>query len=122
MSQVRFLVATIILVLSGFVQLTIAQSNRTDDLQRAFKSPPDEARIMMRWWWLGPAVTKPELEREMRLLKEDVIGGSISSLCTHSCSMMKARASRLCHFFPTNSSTRSDLLPLKLANLACAWT
>lgn len=30
---------------------------------------------MMRWWWFGPAVTKPELEREMRLMKEGGIGG-----------------------------------------------
>lgn len=29
----------------------------------------------MRWWWFGPAVTKPELEREMRLMKEGGIGG-----------------------------------------------
>ena len=30
---------------------------------------------MMRWWWFGPAVTKPELEREMRLMKQGGIGG-----------------------------------------------
>ena len=30
---------------------------------------------MMRWWWFGPAVTKAELEREMRLMKEGGIGG-----------------------------------------------
>src|SRR6185369_631052 len=36
---------------------------------------PDDARIMMRWWWFGPAVTKPELERELRLMKEGGIGG-----------------------------------------------
>ena len=29
----------------------------------------------MRWWWFGPAVTKPQLEREMRLMKEGGIGG-----------------------------------------------
>ncbi len=29
----------------------------------------------MRWWWFGPAVTRPELEREMRLMKEGGIGG-----------------------------------------------
>ena len=45
------------------------------DLQRGFEHPPDNARIMMRWWWFGPAVTKPELEREMRLMKEGGIGG-----------------------------------------------
>jgi hypothetical protein len=30
---------------------------------------------MMRWWWFGPAVTKTELEREMRLMKDGGIGG-----------------------------------------------
>ena len=30
---------------------------------------------MVRWWWFGPAVTKPQLEREMRLMKEGGIGG-----------------------------------------------
>jgi hypothetical protein len=45
------------------------------DLERAFRTPPDDARIMMRWWWFGPAVTKAELEREMHLMKEGGIGG-----------------------------------------------
>src|SRR5262249_51362002 len=46
-----------------------------DDLQQSFLNPPDDTRIMMRWWWFGPAVTKAELEREMRLMKEGGIGG-----------------------------------------------
>jgi len=46
-----------------------------DDLQKGFANPPDDARIMMRWWWFGPAVTKAELERELRLMKEGGIGG-----------------------------------------------
>src|SRR5580698_343982 len=44
-------------------------------LKLAFQHPPDEARIMMRWWWFGSAVEKPELEREMRTMKEGGIGG-----------------------------------------------
>jgi hypothetical protein len=44
-------------------------------LQRQFETPPDDARIMMRWWWFGPAVTKPQIEREMRLMKQGGIGG-----------------------------------------------
>jgi hypothetical protein len=46
-----------------------------EDLARRFERPPDDARVMMRWWWFGPAVTKPQLEREMRLMKEGGIGG-----------------------------------------------
>jgi hypothetical protein len=45
------------------------------DIERAFRTPPDDARIMMRWWWFGPAVTKAGLEREMRLMKDGGIGG-----------------------------------------------
>src|SRR6266851_3294670 len=54
---------------------TAAPAESIADLHRAFQHPPDDARIMMRWWWFGPAVTKPELEREMRLMKEGGIGG-----------------------------------------------
>ena len=45
------------------------------ELRRGFEHPPDDARIMMRWWWFGPAVDKPELERELRTMKEGGIGG-----------------------------------------------
>src|ERR1039458_6582565 len=45
------------------------------DLRRAFEQPPADARIMVRWWWFGPAVTTGELERELRTMKEGGIGG-----------------------------------------------
>src|ERR1019366_3437520 len=45
------------------------------ELRRGFEGPPAEARMMGRWWGFGPCVTKPELEREMRLMKEGGIGG-----------------------------------------------
>src|SRR5436190_1367983 len=45
------------------------------ELQRLFENPPADSRIMMRWWWFGPAVTRPELEREMKMMKEGGIGG-----------------------------------------------
>src|SRR5215467_9256156 len=56
-----------------FASLASAQS--VTDLQRSFQHPPDDARIMMRWWWFGSAVAKPELEREMRAMREGGIGG-----------------------------------------------
>jgi len=40
-----------------------------------FENPPEDCRIMMRWWWFGPSVTQYELEREMKLMKEGGIGG-----------------------------------------------
>src|SRR5690242_20597825 len=45
------------------------------ELERLFQSPPEDSKIMMRWWWFGAAVTHTELEREMRLMKEAGIGG-----------------------------------------------
>src|SRR5215468_3457680 len=63
---------TLALLLTAFLT-TNAQT--ISDLQRGLAQPPDDARIMMRWWWFGPAVTKQELEREMRLMKEGGIGG-----------------------------------------------
>ena len=54
---------------------SIASAQTIDELRRGFTSPPDDARIMMRWWWFGPSVTKPEIERELRKMKEGGIGG-----------------------------------------------
>jgi hypothetical protein len=45
------------------------------DLKKSFQNPPDNSRIMMRWWWFGPGVTEAELEKEMRMMKEGGIGG-----------------------------------------------
>ena len=60
----------ITLIFSNF-----ARAASVDDLQKNFQTPPDDARIMMRWWWFGPAVTKPELERELRVMRDGGIGG-----------------------------------------------
>jgi hypothetical protein len=46
-----------------------------DELRGQFASPPDDSRIMMRWWWFGPAVTRPEIERELQAMKAAGIGG-----------------------------------------------
>ena len=51
-----------------------APANITE-LKRGFQHPPDDPRIRVRWWWFGPSVTKPELEREMLAMKEGGIGG-----------------------------------------------
>ena len=60
---------------TGFSRTRQSAPATIDDLQRAFVSPPADSRIMMRWWWFGPAVTKPELERELRTMREGGIGG-----------------------------------------------
>lgn len=77
----RFLIgflmsAWALLVLSPFAR---AQSQKSEDfladLRHSFDKPPDDCRIMMRWWWFGPSVTKAELERELALMKAGGIGG-----------------------------------------------
>src|SRR5262245_1886366 len=55
--------------------LTAAEPATIADLAHAFAQPPDDTRIMMRWWWFGPKVSKPELERELRQMKAGGIGG-----------------------------------------------
>jgi hypothetical protein len=55
--------------------LSPASAATLDDLRRAFEHPPDDARIMVRWWWFGPAAKPAELETEMRAMKAAGIGG-----------------------------------------------
>src|SRR5262245_21879868 len=69
------LVLTLLLFSLGFQPCVAVTAAPIDDLQRSFQNPPDNARIMMRWWWFGPAVARAELEREMRLMKDGGIGG-----------------------------------------------
>lgn len=58
--------------LQGLAQQSVATIAQ---VQRSFLNPPDDARPMMRWWWFGPAVVKPELEREILAMKSGGIGG-----------------------------------------------
>ncbi len=50
-------------------------SNSFKDVAARLASPPDDARPMVRWWWFGPAVVKPQLEREMAAMKAGGFGG-----------------------------------------------
>ena len=60
---------TLVLSIHLFSQVSI------DSLKRNFQNPPDNAKPMMRWWWFGIAVEKPELLRELQQMKADGIGG-----------------------------------------------
>jgi hypothetical protein len=62
-------------ILAAFVCVVALSGQTLSDLKRGLANPPDDARIMMRWWWFGTDVSKPELERELRLMKEGGIGG-----------------------------------------------
>lgn len=65
----------VVLLILSLLALPLRTAAQIDVLQRSFLDPPDDARIMMRWWWFGPAVENAQLEREMRLMKEGGIGG-----------------------------------------------
>jgi hypothetical protein len=53
----------------------VAQSTDLRNFAATFKSPPDGARPMIRWWWFGPAITKPELLHELEQMKQGGFGG-----------------------------------------------
>lgn len=58
------------------VSLASAQADTAiSNLHRSFAEPPDSSRILMRWWWFGPAAAKPELTRELEQMKAAGIGG-----------------------------------------------
>jgi alpha-L-rhamnosidase len=72
-------VAMLILLVACFGQGPRCVAQQQDEelarLEKAFANPPDDCRIMMRWWWFGPAVTKAELQRELEQMKALGIGG-----------------------------------------------
>jgi hypothetical protein len=45
------------------------------ELSQSFTHPPDDSRIMVRWWWFGPAVTKSEIKQELEQMKAAGVGG-----------------------------------------------
>lgn len=57
------------------VALVQADSASVDNIRRSFQNPPDDCRILMRWWWFGAAVNKTELDRELHVMKNAGIGG-----------------------------------------------
>jgi len=74
----RVKVVLLIIVLVWFVKAPSAAAQHDGELtalERSFANPPDDCRIMVRWWWFGPAVSKPELQRELEQMKAEGIGG-----------------------------------------------
>ena len=54
---------------------SLSAADSIGQLQSSFDQPPEDARIMVRWWWFGTAVTKPEIQRELEVMKAGGIGG-----------------------------------------------
>jgi hypothetical protein len=65
---------TLLFLLTSLFQQT-AQPQSLQNLQGTFQNPPADARPIMRWWWFGPAVTKPELQTELETMQKAGIGG-----------------------------------------------
>ena len=74
MSTISNLVVFAILLFCSTGALAQTQTD-LGRLRESFTHPPDGSRIMMRWWWFGPAVTKPEIQRELEQMKAAGIGG-----------------------------------------------
>ena len=74
---IKTLICGVVLIFSvAGPAATFAQSEPSAaQLRNAFAHPPDDCRIMMRWWWFGPAVTKSEIQRELEQMKAAGIGG-----------------------------------------------
>ena len=74
----RLLVAATIF----FASITAAAQQRADvgqsivKIHQHFLAPPADARPMVRWWWFGVAVEKPEILHELQQMKADGIGGA----------------------------------------------
>ena len=59
----------------GWLHAQTPAGEATAALARVFASPPDDARVMMRWWWFGPAVTPDGLDRDLAAMKAAGLGG-----------------------------------------------
>ncbi len=75
LARIHVVTGTLLAVTVAGVISRAGAAAATDPLYRSFVNPPDNARIMMRWWWFGPSVVKPEIERELRVMKAADIGG-----------------------------------------------
>jgi alpha-L-rhamnosidase len=74
----KVLILILILLVACCLQPPRSMAQQIDTLpllEKSFANPPDDCRIMMRWWWFGPAITKTELQRELEQMKAEGIGG-----------------------------------------------
>src|SRR5882757_11510845 len=73
----RFPQAILLSALSiGFTASCLFAQSPIESLKFSFKNPPPEAKPMVRWWWFGAAVEKPEILYELQQMKTDGIGGA----------------------------------------------
>lgn len=69
------MIASSIFLIANFAAQSSAYAQTVAEVQRQFVSPPEDARVITRWWWFGSSVTRPELEREILAMKAGGFGG-----------------------------------------------
>ncbi|BCS34265.1 hypothetical protein TBR22_A34940 [Luteitalea sp. TBR-22] len=77
-SRVRLsagLVVALAAVAVVIAQEHVPNADRSSAVWRVFEHPPDEARVMMRWWWFGPTVTPAGLDRDLQAMRDGGLGG-----------------------------------------------
>ncbi|WP_035349833.1 glycosyl hydrolase [Edaphobacter aggregans] len=67
-------IAAAVLLAGASTTHTSAQTSIAT-LHQTFLNPPNDAKPMMRWWWFGTAVEKPEILGELQQMNADGIGG-----------------------------------------------
>jgi alpha-L-rhamnosidase len=76
-SRLALVMATAVAV-AALVRLAAqpTSTHTVDDARKAFDAPPDDARVMMRWWWFGPATTEAQIARDLEAMKRGGLGGA----------------------------------------------
>ncbi|HEY1984673.1 MAG TPA: glycosyl hydrolase [Terracidiphilus sp.] len=75
MSAFRCALISFLIIASASVVPAQIPTASLSELHQSFAHPPDDCRIMMRWWWFGPSATDAELQRELEQMKAAGIGG-----------------------------------------------
>jgi hypothetical protein len=75
----KFIIVTILGLLSvpalSKEKSPLPVEHRDDALFESFKTPPNEARPYIRWWWGGNVLNAEELMRELDVFKDAGLGG-----------------------------------------------
>ncbi len=69
-------IAAVALAATGAAVMRAQPGPAFADARRAFEAPPHDARVMMRWWWFGPAVTESQIAGDLEAMKVGGLGGA----------------------------------------------
>jgi hypothetical protein len=74
----RYFVSRAFTILFAFLSCSLIQAEQLPtvaQLEKDFADPPTEYRPRTRYWWFGGAVTREELARELKGMKEQGLAG-----------------------------------------------